>query len=237
MLDTSANIVELNELIESEVHEDKAKPSTKKQRKPGRITSKASIILQTKPAQRLFMNSVGVTEFSKRMNQIWQSAAQDDPFADLFLLRIYDALVQTRRKLSEYKDKYQHILMEAEDGVRLEIGESTKPLEFPLDFLTPYGYMASYMLADFDKLTRLFLTLRRLGLIDGYFKEALSEANTLILDVLSKPSEWHFTGVTRKDMQEKNQLAKKAIELMGKISPKILQAKLRSPHAPVIKKS
>jgi integrating conjugative element protein (TIGR03761 family) len=242
MLDSKIEAVELPEEVKNELeaqteNNGEAKAEVTKQTKPGRITAKATIILQTKPAQRLFMNSTGVTEFSKRVNQIWQAASQDDPYADLFLLRIYDILVQTRRKLAESQEKYKQLLLDAEDGVKLNIGESTKPMEFPLDFRTPYGYMASYMLADFDKLTRLFFTLRQLGLVDGYFSEVLNEANQWVKDVLNKPSEWQFTGVTRQDMLEKNQRANKAIELMGKISPKIVQGKLRAPHAPVIKKS
>jgi len=50
-------------------------------------------------------------------------------------------------------------------------------------------------------------------------------------------TEWQFTGITRQDMQEKDQRAKKAAELMGKINAKIVQGKLRAPYAPVIKKA
>lgn len=209
------------------------------QKQPGRLVSQATLVLHTRHAQRLFRGHFhqvpGIMAFSRQLMKIWQAASEDDPYADWYLIKTYDAIHQTRKKLESLQQSYQNLFTQ-QDNLRLELSISSKPIEFGLRFGTPYGYMASYLIADYDRLARQFLSARALGLIDGYFTTSPDEATEMVRQVLKKPMDWELTGITREDILQKNQQAQQAREKLGQVPKQIISGKLRAPYAPIIKK-
>lgn len=220
--------------------ETKEKPViTRKAKHPGRLISQATLLLHTRHAQRLFRGHFhqipGVMAFSRQLMKIWQAASEDDPYADWYLIKTYDVLHQTRKKLETGQQEYQ-ALFTRQDNLRLELGTSSKPIEFSLQFGTPYGYMASYLIADYDRLARQFLSARALGLVDGYFTKSLEKATELVKHVLEKPMDWIPTGITRENILENNQRVQEIAEQLGQVPKQIVTGKLRAPYAPAIQK-
>ena len=107
---------------------------------PGPLLSGAFIILQTNLAKKLFFGkprgAVGVGLFSKRMTDIWQAAAEDDPYADKFLMDIYQQIGTLQDQIKTFLEKHTHIIY-SQPGVELNIVASSDPLKIPLHFSTP----------------------------------------------------------------------------------------------------
>ena len=93
--------------------------------------------------------------------------------------------------------------------------------------------MCSYILADFDRLIRLLLTILHLGLApDKQILSVIRRASELIRSLQGMPLQWHKTGVTRKDILENTPLAEQAKNLMGEINSQILEGQIAPPNAP-----
>lgn len=207
--------------------------------RPGRLLSDAKIVLQTTQAQQLFKGNwrekaIGLLEFSNLVHRIWQAAEKDDPYADLFLLRIYDALFQARKQIQQ-KLQYCQQAFAKEQGVELNPVFSEKPLKLPLQFATAYGYMAAYLLADLDQLIRYLITARRTGIeLDKKINILLYENIRVVKKAFYIPLSWKYTDVTRQDIEANNPKAERAIKEMGVLNSQVLEGNLRAPYSPKI---
>ena len=112
---------------------------------------RAKILLHTNLAIKMFRgydrHHVGVPYFSKLVHSIWQAAREKDPYAELYLLRIYDSLVQARREFQNLEAHYRQCFKNEIDA-ELDSFIDEHPLSIPLAFTTPYAFMAAYLLTD-----------------------------------------------------------------------------------------
>jgi len=210
---------------------------------PGSLRSQVVMELQTGLAQRLVHGRerqddtapiLGVLGFGHRAALLWRSAAQDDPYADWFLLKIAASIDATKQKIDEQTKRIGDVLV-AMEGFKIEIAHALEPVEFPIQFSNPYGYMGAYLVADFDGLSRAVLTARHLGLIDRLRSdEILRGAGRAIRRTFNYALEWRLTGVRRKDFEPMNANAERAQKLMGEIPSEILKGTHRARIAPPI---
>lgn len=213
-------------------------PLVERNRKGQKVTQKkqVKIVLQTRLAKKLYRGgwngAVGLPKFAGLVKRIWEASSQNDPYADLFLLRIYDRVDSTRKELQKLETKYRKLL-KSKEGLEVEAFDDEQPLRIPLYFSTPYAFMCSYVLADFDRLIRVLVTVLHLGLApDKDTLAQISRANELVRNLQGMPLQWHKTGVTRKDIAENTPLAEKAKSLMGEINSQILDGSVTPPNAP-----
>lgn len=210
---------------------------------PGGLRSQASMVIQTRQAQRLVEGRdktgptiIGMTAFGRRTRNLWLSAQNDDPYADWFLIRIEEAIEAARAFIQE-KNKAMRQLLSVMEGVKIDVAVSTAPVAIPLQFTNPYGYMGAYLIADFDELVRWVLTARHFGLIDrGKSLEVLNGASRPIRRAFHYVVEWHFTSINREDVRKATAAAKHAAQVMGELPQDILDGTRRARHAPDIRK-
>lgn len=223
-------------------HATSLKDATHK--KPGRLNGEVHLTLHTAYAQKLFLGfrpdkrSVNLLQFGGRMTQVWDAVERDDPYADWYLLKVYDLLIKLQKQLSGEIEKYQAKLKEANQLVNLTIHpfESQQPVVESLWFRTQYGYMAANLVAHFDELMRTILTANRVGiLLDKPEKDIRQTWLDQLLTLFRLPFKWKALPVTRADIKSNNDQAKIAQEKMGQLPEPILLLTLRSPFAPVIK--
>lgn len=192
--------------------------------RPGTLRSQVIMEIQTSRAQRLVTGRkrageveaiIGAIDFGRRTRAVWQSAGHDDPYADWTLLKIEDSIQSIRQMIDEHSKRIGEVLA-GMDGFTIDIANSIEPIQVPLQFSNPYGYMGAYLVADYDVLTRAVLTARHLGLIDRVrSEEILRAAERAIRRMFNYTAEWRFTGVNREDIRQMNQNAQRARELMG----------------------
>ena len=232
---------EENKAVTAPLSEANSSASDKKYRQV-RLINEAYLTLRSRIARYYFYkggdkNGGGVFYFNKQVREIWYAAEQDDPYADLFLLRIYDALITTRREIRQ-KIKYYQDYIQGEVNLQWKIILSDEPIKIKLNFMLSYGYMAADLIADFDNFACLIYSGKMLGvMLDKPINDLLQQIGDKIKATFELPQKWIKIEVTREDIQQNNDRAKFACEHMGLINEKVLTGELRAPFSPKIKKS
>lgn len=85
-----------------------------------------------------------------------------------------------------------------------------------MNFSTPFANIAARIIEKIDFLTRLLYTLKRHGLLP---KHNITIKNIIIelQSIFALPRDWHYTGVTSKDILDMSMKAQHAENKMGKV--------------------
>lgn len=218
------------------------KKKHKKRERPGSLQGSISFAIHTHDAQLLFSGytsspAIGLLQFSSQMATIWDAASNDDPYADWYLLKIYEEILKLRNELAVMTYNQQQKISQTYDTGTLNLMPfpSQEPLIETLWFRTQYGYLAASLIADFDLLMRTVLTAYRVGvLLEQSHVEIKNEWINKISALFQLAFKWQATAVTRADIYADNDLAKATKELLGDIPAKILNKSLRAEFAPTI---
>lgn len=213
-------------------------------KKPGRLKGEVKLILHTVYSQKLFLGfrpgkrSVNLLQFASRMTELWDAAEQDNPYADWYLLQVYDMLINFQKKIISEIEDYREKLNDSNylSGLTFIPFLSQEPVIESLWFRTQYGYMAARLIAHFDELMRIILTANRIGiLLDKEEKAIRQEWIKEISSLFHLPFNWKPLVITRLDLKNDAQQLKVAIEKMGNVPEDVITLKLRSPFSPLIK--
>lgn len=228
----------------SEVKADSGKNNKRrnKSNRPGRLSGSIPFEIHTMDAQMLFTgysnkDSLGLLRFGGQMTDVWEAAENDDPYADWYLLKVYDAVIQLRNQLAQAIQDYQEKVRENYGRANLPLMPfaSQKPIVKNLWFRTQYGYLGANVVADFDELMRVVLTAHRVGVLLEKPQEAIrSEWFDKVISLFQIPFNWKAYQITRSDVKANTELAKEAEASMGKLPKQILNKGLRSPFSPYI---
>jgi integrating conjugative element protein (TIGR03761 family) len=170
------------------------------------------------------------------MRLLWQAAQADDPYADGYLLRIDRALASVRKEVG-YSLELLQKRMASDTSIPLPEAISNQPLRIPLTFSTPYGYQGAYLLAEYDRFTRLLIAARHYGLLPpAEMKRQIEVAGKRLKTVFGMPLSYRLTGATRADIVSGTDKAIKAKTAMGEVPHDVLEGRTRSPHAPRIRR-
>ena len=213
-------------------------------RQPGALRSQTSLEIQTRQAQRLVYGRrakdgkaaiVGLTRFGTMLRVIWQGASVDDPWADWCLVQIENDLLLARETLESLLTRVQKQLKSVR-AMDVSVAHSVEPVKVQLTFTSPYGFMAAYLLSDYDLLVRAILTGRHIGLFDRDTTERLlSEGGRVVRRAFNTAQGYRYLGVCREDVRQKTQKAARAEEMLGALPQEVIDGTLRAAHAPDIR--
>ena len=194
--------------------------------KESSTTAYGQITLYTRLAQSLFNCSwkhgkLGLVQFASIMTKISKAAREDDPYADWYLLKSYQALFDVREKIQSIEltlAQHLHNLR----GVKVTLSSNSQCLHFPLQFSTPYGFMGAYLLADVDYVFRQIATLKRIGI---FYPEDITIKKIVhyLQNAFAIPRYWRHTGITRQDVITNTERYQKAKALMGEVPEAVLK--------------
>lgn len=211
---------------------------------PGDLRSETRMTIQTRQAQKLVVGRksadhvepiIGLLDFGRRMKLIWLSAEADDPFADWFLVKIERSLKESQALIQTKTDWLNARLREIQ-GFDIQVAHSLQPLQVPIYFQNPYGYMGAYLIADYDALARSVFTARHIALIDRAAAEQLLQVTgKAIRRTFNLAGQWKFTGVTREDVLAQTSNALRASGLLGVCPELILSKTQRAKISPQIR--
>lgn len=217
---------------------------TFEQDRPGELRGEAKLTIQTWQCQRLVYGRkktdkkdaiIGLIGFAQKVKTLWQSCIADDPYADYYLLKLYEAIEGSRSKIREYRKAIEKKIA-SEDGFSISIASSRKPVVIDLAFPNPYGYLAAYLLNEYDHMVRSFLTAKHVGLVKpDYAHKHIEDGAKLVRAVLALASTYKYKAITRKDVVQENARALEAKRLMGELPESVLKGEERSPYAPPLK--
>ncbi len=208
----------------------------------GALRSAMQLTLHTHHASRIWHGRapsegratiIGLNGFVSIMNKMKRGAEQDDPYSDAWMLRIEDKLIETRESLKALRDQVDQVLSEVPPALSLGENLNVQPVNLPLFVNAQLGFMAVYLLADYDDLARRLILAHHTALIDRSTLERwLNEGAHALRSLFSLAQQYKFTGVQREDFAANNAAARMAREKFGELPQDILEGTRRSRFAP-----
>ncbi len=134
-------------------------------------TTPDTMTLHTKDAYRMFTGRPADSEgrlpaipggrrFAAVLKSIWHLSANDNPYADWILIRVYHALVAIRAHLDRViTTREEAIDLLGRKGLTLCVMASRYPKRVELGFRSPYGYATAEAIVEFDYFVRMIKTL------------------------------------------------------------------------------
>jgi len=210
----------------------------------GSLRSSITLTLHTHHAARIWQGRtaregvrpiMGMAGYISVTNLIKQAAAQDDPYADWAMLQLEDKLVQAKAGMTALAQQLDQIKQEL--PTQIDIGDNLNihPVTLPLYIGSQLGFLAVYLLTDYDTLVRQTLLAHHTALIGRVDMETwIDNGAHLLRSLFGLAQRYRLAGVTRDDMAAKNARAHEAIERLGLLPQDVLEGTRRSRFAPPI---
>ncbi|WP_047678796.1 MULTISPECIES: PFL_4669 family integrating conjugative element protein [Xenorhabdus] len=209
----------------------------------GVLTSSLSIELHTHYAIRLWAGRrrediskthqvteiLGMPQVIKRAANISVDSAADNPYADVWLVKLEQALEGASASLRQNLAILQDTLNAVPQQITLSAVSSVEPLNIGVYSHSPLGYRCVWLLVGYDQLAMKTFQVFHYGLISRAERDAfLHNGSRAIRQIYGMVRSYRSLAVTRQDITEKTPAALEAIKLLGEPHPDILSGKLRS---------
>jgi len=214
---------------------------------PGDLGGSVKIKIHTKHGWRLIYSRksngdsspmTGLFRYARRMNVLWIASSEDDPFADYYLDLTSRGIDNAMYEFEERQKMLDVTFHQArQKGIDFELAKSSEPINIPLNFSNPYGYLGAKLISKCDEFIRTTFTCRHVGMIPYEKNEQnVRWAMKKVLGTFDIPRGFKLTGVTRDDRKRKNDTWLKALKDMNlsasdmmhiqraKISPPLIHA-------------
>ena len=127
--------------------------------------------LHTQDAYRMFIGRAadavtkapaipGGRRFAAMLKAIWYLSANDNPYADWLLIRVYQSLAGIRSQMGQVIEareaEFERLRRK---GLALSVLASRSPVTVELGFRSPYGYATAEAIVEFDYHVRMVKTL------------------------------------------------------------------------------
>jgi integrating conjugative element protein (TIGR03761 family) len=159
--------------------------------------------LHTQDAYRMFTGRVadaktqalaipGGRRFAAVLKSIWYLSANDNPYADWILIRVYQSLVGIRAQMAQaITGREAEFEALRRKGLNLSVLRSRSPATVELGFRSPYGYATAEAIVEFDYHVRMVKTLvlkDRMSDDDG--RAAIREIGRGLRALFLEPIRW-----------------------------------------------
>ncbi|MBD8235962.1 TIGR03761 family integrating conjugative element protein [Pseudomonas fluorescens] len=210
----------------------------------GSLRSSISLTLHTHHAARIWQGRtaregahsiMGMAGYISVTNLIKQTAAQDDPYADWAIVQLEEKLMQAKAGMLELTQQLDRIRQDLPTQIDMSDNLNIHPVTLPLYIGSQLGFLAVYLLTDYDTLVRRTLLAHHTALIGRRDMEAwIDDGAHLLRSLFGQAQRYRNAGVTRDDMAANNARALAAIEKFGFPPTDILEGHHRSQFAPPI---
>lgn len=210
----------------------------------GSLRSSITLTLHTHHAARLWQGRtprdgvhgiMSMAGYINITNILKHAASQDDPFADWFMLQLEDKLQAAKARMSELSEEISHL--EKLLPSQIEVGDNLNihPVTLPLFIGSQLGFLAVYLLTDYDTLVRRVLLAHHTALIGRADLERwIDQGAHLVRSVFGIAHRCRVSGATRADAAAGNARFEEAVAKYGRPPADVLDGTRRSPFAPPI---
>ncbi|EMY8159286.1 PFL_4669 family integrating conjugative element protein [Pseudomonas monteilii] len=219
-------------------------PTESPQLNLGSLRSAMSLTLHTHHASRIWHGRapaegrpgiVGLNGYIAQMAKMKRGSEQDDPYSDWWMLRIEEKLDQTKVTLQTLREQVDQALAGVPTTLSLGENLNVQPVKLPLFVSSQLGFMAVYLLADYDDLARRLILAHHTALIDRSTLERwLNDGAHSLRSLFSLAQQYRYSGCSRDDFAAKNASARAALEKYGELPLDVLEGTRRSRFAPPI---
>lgn len=153
---------------------------------------------------------IGLARFARQVSLVWSAASIDDPYADQVLLDIENAY-ETAKAALESREKNMRDLLDGMEDFEVTLQASVDPVEITLQFYSPWGFRGAMLLKQFDKLVRMALTARHIGIFtESDWLSIVRDSARALRHMFNEVDGWVSTGVKREDIRNNTAVAKRA---------------------------
>lgn len=160
---------------------------------------------------------LGAGVFLQRVNNL-DSARSDDPWAQ----QVYEEIVKAIDNCNDEFDTVEEELKEQfpdTEGIQYVMPDLTDVLEpnhYELKYMSNIGWRFTELLVRADDIILDLMVAERLGVTSAKERRNLvSYVQRRTRHVMANITQWKYTGVTRQDVEEGTELAKKAESMLG----------------------
>ena len=202
-------------------------------------TYHASRIWHGRPASPGRHGIIGLSGFVSIMAKMKRGAEQDDPYSDWWMLEIEGKLNDTKTRLKVLGEEVDQVLSGVPPELSLGENLNVQPVKVPLFIGAQLGFLAVYLLADYDNLARRLMLAHHTALIDRHTLERmLDEGSYLLRSTFALAQRYRYSGATRDDIAANNAVARAAREQYGELPQDVLEGTRRSRFAqPIVRRS
>lgn len=215
----------------------------------GPLRSAIKIELHTHLATRLWQGRranfdenvygiIGMPRFLNIMNVIRLDSSVDNPYADIYMLLLEERLLTARQEMNALIKSMEVVFNQIPEMMTIENCLSVQPARFPVFSSSQLGFIAVYLLTDYDKLMRNLMLASHMALITRTeLNDLRQRGGNIIRSIFVLAQKYRRIPVTRNDIREGNARAKAAEELAGPVPEEILTGSKRSAYAPLLRQS
>lgn len=225
------------------------------QQQLGPLRSEITFTLHTQYATRLWQGRfatrdkdgkvlqsaiIGIPMCLSLISQIQTDAANDDPYADDFLIKLEQHLMTSGEEMKNITHRLLEIYVEhLPENFDIERCANISPMTYPIRINSQLGYRLLFLLGDFDTLARSVMTAAHIAIMTREeAREWLEAGAKLVRQSFGIIEHYKHSGITRRDAVENNANYAAAVKRMGyEVQPEILTGKLRANFAPEIRHS
>ena len=210
----------------------------------GALRSAMQLTLHTHHAARIWHGRartedragiIGLNGFVGIMNKMKHGAEQDDPYSDWWMLRIEQKLDDTKKRLRGLREQVDQALADVPAALTVGDNLNVRPISLPLFVNSQLGFLAVYLLAQYDELARRLLLAHHTAMIDRRTLERwLDEGAHLLRSTFTLAQQYRYSGTQRDDFAANNAAARAAREKYGELPQDVLEGTRRSRFAPPI---
>ena len=208
----------------------------------GTLRSSMQLTLHTHHAFRIWhgrdtsegrASIIGLNGFLVVMNKMKRGAELDDPYADAWMLRIEDKLHETKECFRVMREQVDLVMSELPEALSLSENLNVQPVKIPLFVNAQLGFLAVYLLADFDAIVRDLILAHHTALISRRtFASCLDEGSHALRSLFALAQQYKASGLQRDDYRANTAAAVLAKQRFGEVAADILDGTRRSPFAP-----
>jgi integrating conjugative element protein (TIGR03761 family) len=210
----------------------------------GSLRSAMALTLHTHHASRIWHGRaptegrpgiIGLNGFISVMNKMKRGSEQDDPYSDWWMIRIEDKLADAKTQLQVLRQQVDQALTAVPPAMSLGENLNVQPVKLPLFINAQLGFMAVYLLADFDDLARRLILAHHTAMIDRSTLERwLNDGAHALRSLFALAQQYKYSGAQRDDFAANNAMARTALERFGALPQDVLEGTRRSRFAPPI---
>lgn len=179
---------------------------------------------------------IGMPRFLNIMNILRLDTATDNPYADIHMLILEERLLTAREEMNALIDSMKSVFAQLPEMMTVDGCLSIQPARFPVFAASQLGFIAVYLLTDFDQLMRNALLAHHMALITRpQLNDLQQRGGNLIRSILVLAQRYRRIPVTRQDIRDGNARAVAAEELAGPVPDDIFDGSRRSAYAPPLR--
>jgi integrating conjugative element protein (TIGR03761 family) len=172
----------------------------------------------------------------KRAGTISADSATDNPYADVWLVKLEQALEAASGKLQQSIAALQDTLNAVPAQITLSSVSSVEPLNIGVYSHSPVGYRCVWLLVGYDQLAMKTFQAFHYGLISRSERDAfLHNGSHAIRQIYGMVRSYRSLAVTRRDITERTPAGLEAIKLLGEPHPDIVSGQQRSLFSPPLR--